>query len=296
MVQPKFFCVIGNRDHLKINGVKEPIWKFISPLPDRFLTSLIYIKNLPLPPNGGQVFFDCGAWSYKYMHQPKWSPAECLEMYRRLACPGDMVAAPDHMVLRSHDKEEEKRRVEITLKNAREFIRLCPEGLVPVAVTHGKNVETRLMMTYELLSMGYRYIAIGGVAGMAGSRKKVTEIIEETCKLREQGHFKIHVLGISALSWVPVYKEYGIDSYDGSAMFYAAFTGATYFWQEEGKIVKYSVKELKPERMPLCNCPACTAIREQGEDTRTMGSNERNMGRAVHNINVYLQVLKTVAG
>jgi hypothetical protein len=33
-------------------------------------------------------------------------------------------------------------------------------------------------------------------------------------------------------------------------------------------------------------------MRAQGVDTRKMGSNEHNMGRAVHNVHVYLQGLR----
>lgn len=288
----QFYSVIGNRDHLKIKGediIKEPIWKFIEGQ-SHWLTSLVYIKNmLSLPP--GKKFLDCGAWSYKNSEFPKWSPSECINLYKQYASPGDIVTAPDHMVLRGHDEVEEKRRISISIKNAKEFIKLCPKDLVPIAATHGNSISLRINMTKQLLGMGYRHIAIGGVAGIAGSRKVVTQIIEETCKLREKQPFYIHVLGISALSWIPTYEKHKIDSYDGSAMFYAAFTGATYYNLEGGKIIKYSVKDLDKDQIPICNCSACVPMREQGDDTRTMGCNERNMGRATHNINTYLKAL-----
>jgi len=297
-MKPRFFCVIGNRDHLKINGVKEPIWKYINPFPEQFLTSLIYSKNLPLPPHAKQIFFDCGAWSYKHLPEPKWGPAGCAAMYRKLACPGDMVASPDHMVLRNHTPEEELYRLNITLDNAREFIKLVPKGVIPVGVIHGNSLDTRLMAAQELLEMGYKYLAIGGVAGRAGAKKYIHSVLEAVCKLRQQQPFKIHVLGISSIRWVREYKQYCIDSFDGSSMFFSAFTGASYYALDlssgGGGIKKYSVKELAKEQIPICNCPACEVIRSIGLDTREMGSNERNMGRAVHNINVYLQALKEV--
>ena len=285
----QFYSVIGNRDHLKIKGttvIKEPIWKFIEGQ-DHWLTSLVYAKGAALPL--GKKFLDCGAWSYK--DKPKWTPMECVELYNQYANAGDIVTAPDHMVLRGHNEEEEKRRIDISLRNAKEFINLCPENLFSIAATHGNSINKRIEMTYKLLELGYRHIAIGGVAGRAGNRKFVTHIIEETCKLRDQQPFYIHVLGISAMSWVPVYQEYSIDSYDGSAMFYAAFTGATYYSLEEGLIKKYSVKKFSKDQIPECDCPACEAMMAQGDDTRTMGSNERNMGRAAHNINTYLRAL-----
>lgn len=150
-------------------------------------------------------------------------------------------------------------------------------------------------MTRELLEMGYDSLAIGSVAYRAGNRKWVRTLLEETVKLRDRYDFKLHVLGISALSWWHEFKEFGVDSYDGSAMFFSAFTGATYYWANEvGDIVKYSVKDLEPWAIPECSCSACLAMRNQGIDTRTLGSNESNMGRAVHNINVYLASLERI--
>ena len=295
--RPQFYCVLSNRDMLKVKTggeeVKTPIWEFIEGQ-ENWLTSLVYIKPAawqtdPVP---GRRFIDCGAWSYKNMDTPKWTVDECLEMYNQYARPGDIVAAPDHMVLKNHDAYIEAERTALTLENASLFIQKYASEHIPIAVTHGNDIESRINMTKRYLDMGYRYIAIGGVAGRAGARNYVMEIIEQTCELRKDRHFKIHVLGISALSWLPVYEEYGIDSYDGSAMFFSAFTGASYYWPDSehvSGIRKYSVKDLSPGEIPICDCPACMTMRAQGDDPRTMGCNERNMGRAAHNINVYLK-------
>lgn len=296
---PQFYCVIGNRDHLKIKDKsgkvmrQAPVWEFITDQ-NHWLTSLIYANGVKSPP--GHRLFDCGAWTYKHERLPKWTSVQCIEQYQQYAAPGDVVTAPDHMVLRGHSWAEESHRVLLTLREAQEFIKHCPQKWTPMAVTHGNRLEVRINMAKRLLDMGYRYLAIGGVAGRAGARKQVREILEAMAALKHEGDLKIHVLGVSALSWLPVYRELGIDTFDGSSMFYAAFTGATYYWPDPDAISgvsKYSVKELPPEKIPLCHCPACVAMRKQGDDTRTMGSNERNMGRAVHNINIYLEVLKT---
>lgn len=299
--KPQFYCVLSNRDFLKVkkdgHETKVPIWRFIDGQ-ENWLTSLVYIKpgawqTDPVP---GHRFLDCGAWSYKNDEVPKWSVDECIEMYNQYANMGDIITSPDHLVMRNHDATIENERIALSLSNAHKFIKKYPKQFVPIAVTHGNDIDKRIAMTKQLLDMGYRYIAIGGVAGRAGNRKFVQEVIERTCNLREHGYFKIHVLGISALSWLPVYEEYGVNSYDGSSMFFSAFTGASYYWLDPNHIsgiTKYSVKDLNAEDIPICHCPACVTMRKQGDDTRTMGSNERNMGRAVHNINVYLQAKKS---
>jgi len=298
---PQFYCVLSNRDFLKVKHegteIKSPIWKFIEGQ-ENWLTSLVYIKpgTWQTDPAPGHRFIDCGAWSYKNDPKPRWTVDECVGMYNQYARPGDIVTAPDHMVLRNHDAYIEQERCALTTQNAHLFIKKYAKEHIPVAVTHG-GITNRIDMTKRYLDMGYKYIAIGGVAGRAGARDYVLQIIDRTCELRKDGYFKIHVLGISALSWLPVYKEYDINSYDGSAMFFSAFTGASYYWldpENVSGIKKYSVKDLLPEQIPICFCPACVSMRDQGDDPRTMGCNERNMGRAVHNINIYLKAQKTI--
>jgi tRNA-guanine family transglycosylase len=288
-----FHVVLGNRDYLKVKGEKVCISEFIDPKPTHWLTSLVYRRRDGKPIPEGAYIWDCGAWSYKNAEYPTWNPVECADFYRAHARQGDTVVAPDHMVLRSHDATEESRRLAISAEYAYAFLRCCPRHLDAMAVQHGKSIEERTEATRTLLDMGYRHIAIGSVAVQASNRKFVVPLLEETVKLKQEyGDFRIHVLGISALSWLPTYLELGIDSYDGSAMFFAAFTGAQFYKIDPSKpsgIGKYSVKENNSEDIPECSCKACSAMREEGIDTREMGSNENNMGRAVHNINVYLQ-------
>lgn len=293
---PQFYCVVGNRDHLKVKEgdsfVKRPLWGFIDGTHHHWLTSLFYLKKMEVPP--GHRFFDCGAWSYKADEMPRWTPAECVDRYAAVASDGDLVAAPDHMILQRHDDSEQARRGQLTLENAREFLRLCPSRLVPVGVVHGNDIATRVKMAEAMLAMGYTYLAVGSIAGRAGNRKFVSSVLDALCDLRERRPFRMHVLGISALSWYEEYRRRRIESYDGSAMFFAAFTGAAYYWTDDnGTIIKYSVREATdPTLLPECDCPACVPMRQQGNDIRLMGSNEHNMGRAIHNINIYLKALR----
>lgn len=296
MTAPEFHCVLGNRDYLKIQTddgpIKEPIWKYIEGQ-DRWLTSLVYMRNASRAP--GRYILDCGAWSYKGEAQPRWSPAECLDRYTTFALPGDIVAAPDHMVLRGMDAQEEQYRIDLTLENARAFLAAYPPTLDPIAVTHGSTLETRGAMLRELLDMGYRHVAIGSVAIRAGNRKFIRGILDDVARLKQQQPFYVHVLGVSALSWVGEFRDYGVDSYDGSSMFFAAFTAGEWFWHRgDGTLREYPVKQTELADMPHCECPPCIAMRAQDIETRRYGSNEANMGRAVHNINQYLAALRVV--
>jgi tRNA-guanine family transglycosylase len=288
---PQFHCVLGNRDYLKVDGEKRPIWEFVEGW-DHWLTSLVYLKNVRRPP-GGRFILDCGAWSYKAEATPRWSPVECVERYLTFAQPGDILASPDHMVLRNMSPEEEAYRVDLTLQNAREFLHLCPADYSPIGVTHGSTIESRIQMTRDLLEIGYRHVAIGSVAIRAGNRRFINGLLAETTRLRAESPFYLHVLGVSALSWYPEYVRHEVDSFDGSSMFFSAFTAGEFYEWVDGKIIGHCVKG-SPDltAIPPCDCLSCATMRSQGIDTRQMGSNENNMGRAVHNINVYLRGLR----
>lgn len=293
--------MLGNRDYLKVTTpdgpLREPIWRFIDGQA-HWLTSLVYLRNVQRPVNAapGSFILDCGAWSYKHEAEPKWSPEQCVEKYATFAQHGDMVAAPDHMVLRTTSPEEELYRVDLTLENARRFLSICPSEWRPLGITHGNTLDVRMQMLRELLDMGYQHIAIGSVAIRAGSQRNfIRAILEDVRQLRRQTPFYVHVLGVSALSWYPEFAAHEIDSYDGSSMFLKAFTAGEYDWHVgDGKLISYNVKAGSADAIPFCECPPCAAMRAEDRDTRQMGSNESNMGRAVHNINQYLAALRAV--
>lgn len=290
---PEFYCVVGNRDRIKVRGEHVPIWSFL-PTQAHWLSSLVYTSGSSFQRPSGHWLLDCGAWSYKHEAAPRWTPKECVQRYALLGHPGDLVASPDHMVLRQHDAEEETYRVGITLENARVFLSLCPPHLRPIAVQHGNTVAARIAMTRELLDIGYRAIAIGSVAGRAGNRTFVRAVLEETARLAQEEPFYLHVLGISALSWYHEFAQHGVQSFDGSSMFFAAFTAGEWLWFNGTKLVEYGVKRDAAPIDLVCACDVCRVLREQGIDTRQMGSNEHNMGRAVHNIGQYVQALDWV--
>lgn len=300
----QFYCVAGWREFVWLRrpqGGREraPLWDF---LPDQrhWLTSLVYAPRMGRPP--GARLLDCGAWSYKHEPAPRWSPEAALSAYRAAgAASGDLVVAPDHMVLRDQDSVEEARRGALTVEFARAFLARCRQearpGLVPVAVTHGNTPDAHRRMAEALLGMGYRALATGGVAGRAGNRRYVEGVLDATARLRDRAGapFRWHVLGVSALSWVQAFDAYGVDSFDGSSMYFAALAAGEYFWwdADAGRIRgKGKGPAADPESLPVCACPVCARLREDGVDTRRKGTNEHNMGRAIHNVYVYLQALR----
>jgi hypothetical protein len=312
----KFFCVITNRDKLRIdkgqrNEHEEPIWKFLDPKIDHFLVSLVYIVDRPNLPDGvGPHFFDCGAWSYKKEDNPRWGPEDCITQYARFAGKGDLCAAPDHMVLSDHDRAEALRRQRLSLRHAERFLELSESyDFTPIAVVHGKRIRDRISMLQELVHAGYSHVALGGLAMRAQDRRYILRLLtglpernqrvlqrpekdDTVLGIKEEHALYLHILGISALSWYDEFRVMDIDSYDGSTMFLQAFRGAQYYWYSEEApyyLEKITLKGRRKESVPQCSCLVCSTLKKQGIDTREMGSNENNLGRAVHNINMYLK-------
>jgi queuine/archaeosine tRNA-ribosyltransferase len=103
----------------------------------------------------------------------------------------------------------------------------------------------------------------------------------------------LHVLGLSSPEYARQWNQIGVQSFDGSSHFKQAFTGGAFYTCEGAKLIKHQAA--RPGNIedlgivaPECHCRACTVLREVGIDTRSYGSNENNMGRAAHNLNMLM--------
>lgn len=278
----RYYGVIGNRDYIKISGLRRPYWEFLDQQPDGWLTSLIYSRS-DLP--AAHMIFDCGAWSYKHEDQPKYPPQVALSKYRQQAKRGDFLIAPDHMILREMDW---RTRHAVNMHNAKSFISACGSTETPMAVVHGLTIDQRLDNAQELMHLGYSHLAIGGVAAKASSKQMVIAMI---AGIREatKGAW-VHVLGLSSPDFCHAWQRIGIDSCDGSSHFKQAFTAGAFFVIEQDKLRKYQASRPgEPIVAPVCDCSACVILRDEGIDTRQYGSNENNMGRAAHNQNLLMR-------
>lgn len=284
----QYFGVIGNRDHIKIQGVKRPYWDFLDVQPDGWLSSLTY-KRHDLPA-GKPMIMDCGAWSYKHADVPPVDADTVIAQYQELVDPGSILIAPDHMLIDGVDHQARRRW---NAEQALRFLDTCPDGYHPMACIHGQTLDERLEHAEKLMRAGYKYLAVGGVAARA-SQKKV--VLATVAALREvtRGAW-LHVLGLSAPSFVREWRRLGVESCDGSSHFKQAFTGGAFFTVEGDKLTKH--KAVRPgesaNHLPVCECSACSQLRADGVDTRSYGSNEHNMGRAAHNQNMLMQAQKS---
>ena len=285
-MKSQYFGVIGNRDYIKLRGERRPFWEFLDTQPDGWLSSIIY-KRKDLP-QGKPMIWDCGAWSYRDKDVPDYSPAECVALYSECAPPGSMVIAPDHMLIPGVDCAARRK---INTSYARKFIAICPESFSPMATVHGETIEERVKAAVALCKMGYHHIALGGLAAQASRKKMAVEIVRTVREVVPQVH--LHVLGLSSPEYARQWNQIGVQSFDGSSHFKQAFTGGAFYTCEGAKLVKHqAARPGNPDDVgivaPECHCRACVKLREVGVDTRSFGSNEHNMGRAAHNLNMLM--------
>jgi hypothetical protein len=235
------------------------------------------------------MIWDCGAWSYRLKDEPDYTPQECADLYDDFAPAGSMVIAPDHMLVPGVDLD---RRREINLRNAREFLKVVHKTHLPMATIHGTTVGERVDAALELRRMGYRHLAVGGVAAQAARKEMVTEVVSTLRAAVPDVH--LHVLGLSSPEYAKRWRRIGVDTFDGSSHFKQAFTAGAFYTREGSRLIKHQAA--RPGNVdctgivaPACDCLACNLLRGDGIDTRSYGSNETNMGRAAHNMNMLMQ-------
>lgn len=289
----QYYAVIGNRDYIKYHGGKRPYWEFLDEQPDGYLSSLVYArKDCPDTP----MIWDCGAWSYKNKNVPQLgkyilNPGKALHLYNEYAKPGDIIIAPDHLLI---DGVDIKKRREINANYSDWFLKLNKLWKClykPMAVIHGMDLDERIRNAKYLVNLGYEYLAIGGVAARAAQKKIVIEIVKEIRSFLP--NIWLHVFGLSSPYYTKIWNDLGIDSFDGSSHFKQAFTGGAFFTIENGKLKKWQAARPREKIIaPRCSCLACEKMREENIDTRSYGSNENNMGRAAHNQNMLMKAQK----
>ena len=116
---------------------------------------------------------DCGAFAYVNEEVPPYTVDEIVEFY----ADGQFThgCSVDHIIFEFQDTEfdfafddsEVRRRQEITLSNAAEFITKSRDRIgnyfTPVGVVHGWSPKTMAEAAAELVKMGYDYLAMGGM-------------------------------------------------------------------------------------------------------------------------------------
>jgi len=193
------------------------------------------------------VMGDCGAFAYVDQEKPAYSPMEVFEFYADAGFTHGV--SPDHIIFACDTDNpplealgpDVRYRYELTLENAREFMRICQsEGMpfVPMGAVQGWSPHSIAQAAKQLEDMGYRYLAIGGLVPLkVDVIHKVLQALRDTIKPETD----IHLLGFAKADSIQDFTGYGITSFDSTSPLIRAFMDekANYYMPKPGGRLEY---------------------------------------------------------
>jgi hypothetical protein len=178
---------------------------------------------------GSWMLGDSGAFSYRNLAEPPYSVDDMLEFYEQAGFTHG--CSVDHVIFEFDEKarginggtEEAKRRFDITLENADKFIRAAKwlgNRFTPMGVIQGWSPDSMGIAANKLESMGYRYLAVGGMAVL-----KSPQIHACLQAIREKisNNVALHILGFAKADDISEFARHSITSFDSTSPLLRAF-------------------------------------------------------------------------
>lgn len=173
----------------------------------------------------GQVMGDCGAFGYIKEDMPPYNTEEILEYYENFGF--NLGISIDHLIVGPFALSGvREKRYNLTIDNAELFLnKHCERGytFTPIGAIQGWNPETYAEAFKAYVEMGYKYIAIGGVA--RATSQQIIEILTEINPYIKPD-IKIHLLGVARYKAIPVFRHLGVTSFDSASPLRRAWLGA----------------------------------------------------------------------
>lgn len=197
------------------------------------------------------LFGDCGAFSYKDLEKPPYTPSEILEFYEdgqfTHGCSVDHLIFEFERDLKGMESLPDadasarvKERFDITLENADAFYKECTSlsNFTPLGVVQGWSPGSMAEAARRLVSMGYDYLAIGGMVPLSAESIKTALL-----SIRDliPSYVKLHILGFGKINQIDEFTDFGIASIDTTSPMLRAFKDRTqnFFMPDEGKKMRY---------------------------------------------------------
>ena len=194
---------------------------------------------------------DCGAFSYKDMDKPPYSPTEILEFYEDAGfthgCSVDHLIFDFERSLKGmeslpnrEDSLRVKERFDITIENAEAFYKENAHILnfMPMGVVQGWSPGSMAEAARRLVGIGYDYLAIGGMVPLnAESIKFAISAIRELIP----DYVRIHILGFGKIDNFKEFEPFNITSIDTTSPMLRAFKDSrkNFFMPGSGGKMKY---------------------------------------------------------
>ncbi|MGV8118918.1 MAG: tRNA-guanine transglycosylase DpdA [Candidatus Xenobiia bacterium LiM19] len=190
-------------------------------------------------PSDFPIIGDCGAFTYVNEEKPKSTTEEVIDFYVNMGL--NYGVSLDHLIFPSINKvdengkpyqyvlteEDRKYRWQLTIGNAREFIRIHNQkgcNFTPIGAVQGWNLESYREGVRQLVEMGYDYIAVGGM--VRSTSKEILSVLSEIKKELRKG-MRLHLFGIARLEIVQDLLELGVTSVDSASYLRKAWLSAT---------------------------------------------------------------------
>lgn len=197
----------------------------------------------------GPIMGDCGAFGYIIESEPPYQTEEILDYYAQLGF--DYGVSIDHLIVGDYasDPDERKRRFNITRNNAAEFLdkweignKLGKYSFKPIGVAQGWDPLSYREAVCDLFAMGYKYIALGGLARTPSV--KIFEIMKEVKKEIKDEDLRIHLFGVARLEPLTTFRKLGMTSFDSASYLRRAWlgSGSNYFLGDD----KYTAIRVPP--------------------------------------------------
>lgn len=173
----------------------------------------------------GKIMGDCGAFGYIKKDVPPYSTQEILEYYQTLGF--DYGVSIDHLIVGPFAQPGIREyRYKLTLKNSQNFLEQHQQGnysFTPIGAVQGWNPATYANAVKQTINMGYKYIALGGLA-----RAKTEEIIEILMAIKPhlKSDIKMHLFGVGRIDATLVFRHLGVTSFDSSSPLRRAWLGS----------------------------------------------------------------------
>ncbi|RWO55379.1 tRNA-guanine transglycosylase DpdA [Mesorhizobium sp.] len=193
------------------------------------------------------IFGDCGAFTYVNEERPPYTPVEMAEFYDE--CGFTHGCSVDHVIFdfdpagvgMEGGTADSKQRFEITLENADHFQREAEQmgaNFTPLGVVQGWSPGSMAEAARRLVTMGYQYLAIGGMVPLKSPEIK---ICLEAIRATIPASTKLHILGFAKADDIGSFHGYDIASFDTTSPLIRAFKDAkqNYYLPGEGLALRY---------------------------------------------------------
>lgn len=174
-------------------------------------------------PDGMELIGDCGAFGYIEAARPTYETGEVLQFYQDVGV--DYGVSVDHIIFPAFPDERDF-RYRLTIDNAAEFLqqhRAAGFAYEPVGAVQGWDVLSYQAAAQDLVRMGYRTLAIGGL--VRSSSKDILAIVRGVAA--NVGSTRLHLLGVARDSLTAELLSLGIYSFDSASPIRTAWMSAT---------------------------------------------------------------------